>query len=123
MPKPQLVKNGLEWTVFALSLALVVAVVATAMRGTGIADDGPPRLRVELGPPAATEDGQMRVPVALVHDGGQTVESVEVEVTSGTQTVGLTFGLVPRGTRRAAVAVFNAPAEPPRARIVGYALP
>lgn len=116
-------KNGLEWTVFALSLALVALVVGVLVRGGGAAQDGPPRLHATLGPAEPFGEGQVRVPVTLAHDGGETVEFVTAEVTDGTQTATLDFGYTPRDTEREGSVLLDAPTGPLHVRIVAYTLP
>lgn len=116
-------KNGLEWTVFALSLALVAFVVGVLVRGSGTAQDGPPRLRATLGAPVPAGDGRVRVPVTLAHEGGQTVEFVTAEVTDGQQTATVDFGYTPRDTEREGMVTLDTPAGPLRARVVAYTLP
>ena len=116
-------KNGLEWTVFALSLALVALVVGTVARGAGVAHEGPPRLVVTLGAPEPAGPS-VRVPVTLRHEGGQTVESATVEVARGAgEPVALTFGFTPRGTARTGAVEVEAPGDSLRARVAGYTLP
>ena len=137
-------KNALEWAVFALSLALVAFVVAALVRGAGTAEDGPPRLVATLGAPEEAGEGRVRVPVALAHEGGQTVEAVTVEVTDGVRTATLDFGYAARGTTLEGAALLHAPVSsdtadalpeslaaspaasptgPLRARVAGYPLP
>lgn len=123
LAKNGLAKNGLEWTVFAASLALLALVVGTVVRGSSVADTGPPRLRVELGAPVPVDDGRVRVPVTLVHEGGQTVESASVEVGDSVRTVTVDFGYTPRDARLEAAALVDAPQGPLEARGVAYALP
>jgi uncharacterized protein (TIGR02588 family) len=115
-------KNGLEWTVFAVSLALVALVVALLAWEAAEDADVPPRLVVTLGTPGPGLSG-VRVPVSVRNDGAQTVSSVLVEVTDGRETAEVSFGYVPRHSTRTGGALFPAPPGRLQARVVAYEAP
>jgi uncharacterized protein (TIGR02588 family) len=94
-------KNALEWTVFAASLALVLAVAGfllfDALAGPPA---GPPQLVVRPGEPRP-EGGLLTVPVVVENTGEQAAEQVLVVVAVRQaggieETAELTFDLVPR---------------------------
>lgn len=77
MKKPQ--KNALEWLVFAGSVVLIVAVVATLLVEATTSGDEPPLLRIETG--SATKSGEVfRVPLRVRNDGDDTAELAQIEV-------------------------------------------
>jgi uncharacterized protein (TIGR02588 family) len=77
MKKPK--KNPLEWTVFAVSALLVLALLAVLIHAVLDRTPGPAELRIELGPPEA-RGGRYMVPVHVRNEGGRTAEEVKVEV-------------------------------------------
>lgn len=78
MKKPQ--KNPLEWTVFALSAILIVAVVAILVTAAVDRTPNAPDLRVELGAPQRVTAGY-RIPVTVRNEGGGTAARVRIEAT------------------------------------------
>jgi uncharacterized protein (TIGR02588 family) len=72
-------KNVLEWTVFAISLVLVVATFGYLVRESLTTADGPPEVVVALGEPRAGAGGHM-VPVTAENRGGTTAEDVQITV-------------------------------------------
>lgn len=76
-------KNWLEWTVFALGVVLVLAVVGVLVAQAVLHDDRPPHIGVRLGDPWRPEvsPAHFVVPVTVVNDGDKAVEWVLVELT------------------------------------------
>ncbi len=112
-------KNALEWTVFAVSAALVLALVAV-LGWNATESDGPPRLVVVVGTAAPREGGGVAVPVTVRNDGPETAAEVEVEVMEdggdAAMRARIRFDYVPRHSERRGMAVFEAP---PRGRVSG----
>ena len=71
-------KNTLEWAVFAISLALILAVVAILLRSGATTGQAPPALSVTAGSPSPAPGGH-QIPV-LVRNEGQSVEEARIEV-------------------------------------------
>jgi uncharacterized protein (TIGR02588 family) len=97
-------KNALEWTVFAVSLLLIAAVVGALVLEAARSHDTPPVLRIHTG--TATEAaGAWRVPVAITNEGDTTAEGARIEVTleNGGREVEraeLTIAFIPRKSKR-----------------------
>ncbi|MEO8216351.1 MAG: hypothetical protein ABI718_04645 [Acidobacteriota bacterium] len=72
-------KNVLEWSVFAVSLVLIVAVVAVLVREALMTSDSAPDLRIETGVAASTSSG-FRVPVLVTNASAKTAEQVMINV-------------------------------------------
>lgn len=115
-------KNGLEWTVFAISLALIVGAVGylgyLALRES----NAPPRFEVTLGA-ATRQDSLYFVPLRIRNAGDQTAAAVHVEVTSGDETAEIVFDYVPRHSQRRGVVLLRRPPAAPEAHVTGYSLP
>jgi uncharacterized protein (TIGR02588 family) len=73
-------KNPLEWSVFGVSLVLVVATFGYLVREAITARESPPDVVVALGKPVSGSDGIM-VPVSVTNRGGRTAEDVRIGVT------------------------------------------
>ena len=71
-------KNALEWTVFAISLALILAVVAVLLRSGATTGKAPPALTVFTGDTSPVAGGH-QIPVRIRND-GQSVEEARIEV-------------------------------------------
>ncbi len=116
-------KNALEWSVFAFSLVLVVGVVGylgvAAWRDT----DAPPDFVVEWDAPTPRGDGGFEVPVHVRNEGTTTAANVQVEVTSGGESVTFTLEYVPRHSTREGIALFERYPAQPVARVRGYERP
>jgi uncharacterized protein (TIGR02588 family) len=126
MAKERHTPNVLERVVAALGVLLTLAVVGVLV-WDAVNDDGAgPRLRIELGRPAAA-DGAVHLPVRVHNDGGETAEDVTVEVCRGDgaaeECAETTFPFVPRGSERDGVVGFTAAAGPLRARVASYQRP
>jgi uncharacterized protein (TIGR02588 family) len=72
-------KNVLEWTVFGVSLILVLATFGYLVRESLTVHDGPPEVVVVLGEPRTGAGGHM-VPVTAENRGGATAEDVQIAV-------------------------------------------
>ncbi len=72
-------KNLLEWTVFGISLLLVLATLGYLVREALTTSEGPPEVVVALGAPRAGAGGHM-VPVSAENRGGETAEGVRITV-------------------------------------------
>lgn len=108
MDKP--VKNWLEWTVFAVSLVLVVAILGY-LSWEAVADSGgPPDVVVELGRPRSSSAGFM-VPVEVRNLGKGTAEGVRVTVIldragGRAESAELDVAYLPRESRRSGWVTF-----------------
>lgn len=119
-------KNALEWTVFALSLILIVGVLGflgfEALSGAST----PPRLQISLGEPLKAGK-QMLIPVRVENRGATTAAGVEIEVSRRGRDEKAAFVLphVPRGGQRDGWVAFDAPLNKAEleARITGYQEP
>lgn len=104
-------KNALEWTVFAVAAAIVLASVGGLVYLTTQSGNASPDLEVRALAPQRTASGFM-VPVEVRNNGDQTAEevSVEVRLESDGQTLErseLTFAFVPRHSEREGAAMFS----------------
>lgn len=122
-------KNWLEWTVFGVSLLLVLAVLGYLGYDAATMGDAPPMLMVELGE-AVEQPGGFAVPVTVMNGGDDTAEDVEVEVTlsrNGNEIEQSQFSIafVPRGSQGDGWVMFR---EDPAggeltAKVLGYEQP
>lgn len=123
-------KNALEWTVFAVSLALVLAVAGFLLYDAfGGAPPGPPRLVVRPGEPRPEGD-MLTVPVVVENTGEQAAEQVLVVVAvrqagGGEETAELTFDLIPRhGSAEGQIAVpLSGAVEAVEGHVASFRLP
>lgn len=123
-------KNALEWTVFAASLALVLAVAGFLVYdAVGGAPAGPPQLVVRPGEPRPEGD-LIAVPVTVENAGDQAAEQVLVVVTvrqagGAEETAELTFDLIPRhGSEEGrALVPLAGPVEAVEAHVASFRLP
>ena len=122
--RPPAGKNPLEWSVFGVSLLLVLAVTGVlgmeALRWQGT----PARLKVELGQ-AERRGGEWCVPVKVSNEGEGLASNVEIEVSAGDEKAGLTLDFVPRGTVREGKVCFPEEVDPGamKGRVLGYEEP
>jgi uncharacterized protein (TIGR02588 family) len=72
-------KNRLEWTVFALSLMLVLGTLGFLALQVVESEAGPPDIVVRLGDPMPTQHGYL-VPVQVTNSGRSTAEQVKIPV-------------------------------------------
>jgi uncharacterized protein (TIGR02588 family) len=122
-------KNWLEWSVFAVSLLLVVTVVAYLAYDAVSSADTPPDLAVQLGAPEQ-HAGYFAVPITVTNAGHQTAEGVVVEVVverSGEQEQAqLELAYIPRQSQREGWVTFEQDpqtADSMTARAIGYEQP
>ena len=122
--KTRLEKNPLEWAVFAVSLAAILATVGFLVWDAATADGSSPDLRVELGRPEA-RSGAFAVPVTVHNRGDETAEEVRIEVTleaPGTppETAEIGMAFVPRRSQREGWVTFRR--DPRQGRLAGRAV-
>lgn len=121
-------KNALEWAVFALSMLLVLGVIAALAVDAVRWKPGPARLEIATDAPAL-EDGQLRVPLSVTNRGDSVAINVNIEVVGhgpkGDRTANLTIDFIPRGATREGFAVFPPDQDPNQleARVSGYEKP
>lgn len=121
-------KNALEWTVFGISLVLVLATLGLLVSAAIFTGKGPARLSVRTGE-SHVDGGRLVIPVTVINKGAEVAENVEVSVTVGEgdarQEASFTLDFVPRDATREGVVSFPADAgkDAPVSRIVGYSKP
>ena len=104
-------KNALEWTVFAVSLVLILVTIVYLVRDGAADRPGTPQIEVSTGKPVQSA-GMWSVPVTVMNRGDETAEQLRVEVSleqdgRETETADLTFAFVPRRSSREGWAVFR----------------
>lgn len=123
-------KNWLEWSVFAVSLVVLVFIFGFLGYDALTSENEQPDIQISLGAPEA-HDGYYVVPVHFKNDGGQSVEDVQVEVSlmrsgQARETSSVTAPDLPRQSSREAWVVFSTdPGEVDEldARLVSYVVP
>lgn len=120
-------KNPLEWTVFGVSLVVIVTVLGLLLREHFTTGRGPAALAISLGP-AVGSDGGYAVPVHVRNDGGTTAEDVHVAVTlagAAVEAGEVTLPYVPYRSHRRAWVMFSRDPSDGRldARVLGYREP
>ena len=121
-------KNTLEWTVFAISLALIAAVAGLLLRQQLAGTQSPPSIAVTAGAAFATAGG-FAVPLDVRNDGDTTAEQVTIDVSlrwaGGEERAEATLPYVPYRSRRRAWVVFPRDPRDGRlaARVLGYREP
>lgn len=123
-------KNWLEWSVFAIGLLLVVALVVYLTYDIATARSGPPIVEIELGQTFPQSAGYA-VPLTVRNRGHQVAEQVhiEVELTKSdgeTEKGELTIQFLPRGATRHGTVTFTTDprrAEQLESRVLGYQRP
>ncbi len=128
--KKKVQKNWVEWLVFGVGLALVVATLGYLAYDAATITDAPPSIEVRAGDPQRREHNFI-VPVTLTNHGDQIAEGVMVEVVleSGGQEkerAEFTVAFLPRRSTREGWAAFQtdpATAERIKARVMGYEKP
>ena len=121
---PKRDKHPLEWTVFGVSLILVLGTVGFLAWDAAQGEDSPASLSVETGTPEP-RGGAWAVPVTVHNEGDETAEGVRVEVTleaPGTQveTADFEAAYVPRRSKREGWVTFRS--DPARGRLSGRAV-
>lgn len=103
-------KNGLEWSVFAVSLLLVLATFGYLVREALTTESGPPDVAVSLGPPVRGAGGHP-VPVTAENRGAATAEDVRITVRldgrGPAEEAVLVVPYLPRGSRRSGWVTFR----------------
>jgi uncharacterized protein (TIGR02588 family) len=122
-------KNWVEWTVFGVSLIIILAALALLVIDARRGDGQGPRVRIEAGL-AVPQPPFFRVPVRVYNDGHQSAEEVRIEVTlrSGSREIergDFTLSFLPRRSHREGSVLFK---NDPRgldieARPVGFVQP
>jgi uncharacterized protein (TIGR02588 family) len=127
----KLQKNRLEWSIFALSLALVIGTLGYLTWAAWTQGGEPAQLEVTLGQ-AQQRRKHFAVPVSVTNRGDQTAEGVMVEVLLKTlkgvkwKAPEYEVALVPRQSTRRGEAIFK---HDPRTsgqvtgRVLGYEIP
>jgi uncharacterized protein (TIGR02588 family) len=92
-------KNALEWSVFAVSLLLLLGVAGVLIYDLVWGDDTPPAFVVSVGEP--TERGELlELPIIVENRGGQSARDLLVAITvrqsGGESTAELRLPLLPR---------------------------
>lgn len=123
-------KNSLEWSVFALSLMLVIGTLGYLVWAALNQSDEPAQLAVRLGEPQQRRN-QFVVPVTVSNGGDRTAEGVAIEVVledngNEVETSEFEVAFVPRHSVREGEVVFK---QDPRrngkltGRVLGYETP
>ncbi len=121
-------KNPLEWSVFGISLLLVLATFGMLIAAAINRPETPARLTVTTGEPSFS-DGRTDIPVIVKNAGGAAATDVDVRVRIGAgadlQEAGFTLNFVPRDASRKGTVSFQNDHRSlvPECRIVGYAEP
>ena len=121
-------KNTLEWTVFWISLVLILAVATLLVYQEITGGDAPAALTARVGEARDTAGGYA-VPIDVRNEGDTSAEDVRLQATlswaRGTETGEAVLPLVPYGSRRRAWIAFS---HDPRdgeikVRVLGYREP
>jgi uncharacterized protein (TIGR02588 family) len=121
-------KNRLEWTVFGISLALILAVAGLLVYQEITGGDSPASLVARADAPQATAGG-FAVPIDVRNIGDTSAEEVRIEAaltwTGGTERGEVVVPLVPyRSKRRAWIAFSHDPRDGEiTVRVLGYREP
>lgn len=123
-------KNWLEWTVFAVGLGLVLAVLGYLVYKTVTHTSGPPELYVEYFPEPGRYEPN-RYHVILHNKGYETAESITVELSlykngQEPEKAQLDFDYCPRESTREGWVSFSSPpgrSDTIRTRIMAYERP
>lgn len=122
-------KNWLEWTIFGVSLLLVLGTIGLLIGAAVTGDNGPPAIRIELGE-ASAQGERYTVPVTAINDGGATAADVHLRIELHRQGAEpeegeLTIQYLPRHARREGWVTFGS--DPRRGtlvpRVLGYEKP
>lgn len=120
----RLEKNVLEWSVFAVSLLLVVATFGYLVRESLTTEDGPPDVAVVLGEPRRGAGGHL-VPLTAENRGESTAEDVQITIRlerdGESEDVVLVMPYLPRGARRSGWVSFQDDPAEGTLRVAGVA--
>ena len=112
-------KNALEWTVFAIAIALIGGTVFAIGREALLREDRPAMLIAETKPAVVQAARVYAVEVVVRNEGDRTAEGVQVKIGDTT----LEIPHVPRGSSRTVWATFESDPGPVQATILGYNAP
>ena len=121
-------KNALEWTVFSLSLLLVIGIITSLIWQALSTGDQPARLIVTMGKPLISRE-QVRIPLKVANLGDEAANTVDVEVSGELDSEKITSSLsleyVPHRAERNGWVSFPGNHLPSglSARVVGYEQP
>ena len=121
-------KNWVEWSVFALSAVLILAVIGYLAYESTTIGTAPPDIHLQIGP-AEARSGYFAVPIEATNKGDQTAEGVHIEVvlkSGGKEEKGdFEIQFLPRrGSREAWVTFQSDPRNGTlEARVLGYEKP
>jgi uncharacterized protein (TIGR02588 family) len=126
----KLQKNWVEWSVFAVGLALVLSALGYLVYDGATMGSDPPSIEVRLGSPQARAHNFI-VPVTVTNHGDETAEGVAIEVLmesgGGTEPAHgkLTIAFLPRRATREGFVTFQQDPRAARltARVLGYEKP
>lgn len=104
-------KNVVEWAVFFVSVAVIVATTILLLSASSRSDGGVADLRISTGTPVPSSGG-FGVPVIVSNAGDATAEQAVIEVVlqSGEKEMEraeLTLALVPRRSEREGLVIFK----------------
>ena len=122
-------KNGMEWSVFAVSLLLIIATIVYLVRDSLSGRSEAPQINVITGSPVQSA-GLWSIPLKVTNSGDETAEELRVVVAlqDGDRNVELaevTFAFVPRRSSRDAWVLFRTDPRPLKisARAMSYERP
>ncbi len=121
-------KNLLEWSVFAVSAALILGIVGFLGYESATIGNGPPAIELEIGK-VVEQSSHFAVPITVRNKGDQTAEGVQIELLlrggSGEERGQVEVQFLPRrGTRNAWVTFKSDPRRGTlEARVLGYEQP
>jgi uncharacterized protein (TIGR02588 family) len=117
-------RNWLEWAVLALGAVVVTLVLGYLVYLTLNQEKSPPKLQVEVGEPQANPGGY-QVEITVKNQGGDTAESVEVEVSLEEEKSRFLIDFVPRGSEAQGWVCFTREprAGQVKARVLGFGVP
>jgi len=121
-------RNVVEWAVLAVSIAAIALLVA-ALILTGLNENRPADLRIELRPTEArTGEHGWLVPATVRNEGDQTAEAVVIEATATVagedEASEIEVAFLPAGSEQEVVFAFSAePGSEVTVRLVGFQLP
>ncbi|MGI8995287.1 MAG: hypothetical protein ACR2GW_01295 [Pyrinomonadaceae bacterium] len=125
----RLEKNWLEWSVFGVSLVLVLGTLAYLVYAAVTLGDQPPLIEIQLGAPEQRA-GEFAVPVTVVNRGDQPAEGIQFAVTLESGGAEIERGefsvpFLPRGATREGWVSFRTDPRTAqlKARVLGYESP
>ena len=117
-------KNALEWSVFGVALALVLATFGYLIHQAIVTEPGPPDVAVSFGTPVRGAGGHL-VPVTAENRGAATAEQVQITIRlegrEEAEDAALVIPYLPRGSRRSGWVVFRTDPRAGELRVAGVA--